>query len=123
MLERMKDAEARERRLDAENLSQAQQNALQQEATEVERFKNSIRLKIKDKWHELPNSEGRRAVVRINLLPTGELSSVTLLESSGNAAFDQSVIVAVNSVRFFPVPQNSAVFEKNFRNLTFLFAP
>ncbi|WP_199053545.1 energy transducer TonB [Aquitalea sp. ASV15] len=42
------------------------------------------------------------AIARVKLLPNLEVSSVTLLHSSGNQDYDQSVLKAIFSVRTFP---------------------
>ena len=61
----------------------------------------------------------------IQLIPTGEVVSVTLASSSGNAAFDRSAVVAVEKAGQFPELQklDSRLFEKNFRRLRLKFKP
>ena len=61
----------------------------------------------------------------IQLIPTGEVVSVTLVRSSGNPAFDSSAINAVQKAGAFPELQNlpSGEFEKSFRRLTLIFKP
>ena len=56
----------------------------------------------------------------IQLIPTGDVVSVTLVRSSGNPAFDSSAVNAVQKAGAFPELQNlpSGEFEKNFRRLT-----
>ena len=48
---------------------------------------------------------------------------MTLLESSGNPAFDRSAEQAVRKVDRFDVPKESRLFEKSFRRFTLLFKP
>jgi colicin import membrane protein len=48
---------------------------------------------------------------------------VTVLESSGDAAFDRSAEAAVRKARRFEVPKESAMFERYFRRFTLLFRP
>ncbi|KXS51393.1 MAG: colicin import membrane protein, partial [Marinobacter sp. T13-3] len=63
------------------------------------------------------------ARLQINLLPTGELVGVKILESSGNAAFDNSALAAVRSVNRYPVPESRDTFERYFRQFTIEFNP
>ena len=48
---------------------------------------------------------------------------MTILESSGNSAFDRSAEVAVRKVGRFEVPKETRLFEGNFRRFTLLFKP
>ena len=59
----------------------------------------------------------------VELIPTGEVISVAVVEGSGNAAFDQSAEQAVRQARRFPVPDNNSQFERYFRRFYFLFQP
>ena len=49
--------------------------------------------------------------------------NVTLLEGSGNGAFDRSAEAAVHKARRFEVPAESDIFERYFRRFTLLFRP
>jgi len=131
LLERMREAEVREAQLQkqlesdrlTEQLARDQKLALEREISETERFYSLIKSRIESRWHIPPNSKGLSVILRIKLLPTGELSGVRLLESSSQGAMDQSALSAVRSVKLFPVPQNKAVFEKYFRQFTMSFSP
>jgi len=57
------------------------------------------------------------------LLPTGDVVSVTITASSGNAAFDRSAEQAVRRAGKFDVPEENAIFERYFRSFYFLFQP
>ena len=63
------------------------------------------------------------AILRVYLVPTGEVVDVQIAESSGNTAFDRSALVAVERVDRFSVPADSALFEQSFREFTLLFRP
>jgi colicin import membrane protein len=131
LLEKMQEIESqeaeRQRQLQAERrarqLELEQQQALANELSETERFMALIRSRIESKWHIPPNSRKLTVVLRIRLLPTGELSAVKLLESSGQSAMDQSALSAVNSIRLFPVPKDRVIFEKYFRQFSMSFTP
>ena len=59
----------------------------------------------------------------MNLVPTGELVNISVVRSSGNAAFDRSAELAVSQAAPFEVPDNPALFEQRFRQLRLLFTP
>ena len=58
----------------------------------------------------------------VELIPTGEVISVTVVEGSGNSAFDQSAEQAVRKARRFVVPDENAQFERYFRRFYFCFS-
>ena len=64
-----------------------------------------------------------QALLLVELIPSGDVISVTLVESSGNSAFDQSAEQAIRQVRRFDVPTENSAFEKYFRRFYFLFQP
>ena len=63
------------------------------------------------------------ARLRVELIPTGEVISVTVVDSSGTAAFDRSAEHAVRMAKRFEVPTDNALFEAHFRSFYFLFQP
>ena len=63
------------------------------------------------------------AKLQVELVPTGDVVAVTLLESSGSGAFDRAAEAAVRKARRFDVPMESAIFERYFRRFTLLFRP
>ncbi len=77
-------------------------------------------------WSRPPSARnGMEALLQIQLIPTGEVVSVSVLKSSGNTAFDRSAINAVEKAGAFPELQNlpSGEFEKTFRRFRLLFRP
>ena len=75
-------------------------------------------------WSRPPSARnGMQARLMVELIPTGEVIGVTIVESSGNSAFDRSAETAVRKVRTFEVPTESAVFERYFRRFSLLFRP
>lgn len=131
MLERLQQIEQQKaiaaqqaKALAIENERQRQeQQFLDYELTEKERYMVRIKTQIENVWRIPPKSEGLRITLGIRLLPNGELSSVNVLKSSGNDAFDRSAILAVKSVRRFLVPDDNKVFERNFRQFNMSFSP
>ena len=92
-----------------------EQQFLEYELSEQERYMARIKTQIEGLWRIPPKSERLRISLSIRLLPNGELSSVNIINSSGNDAFDRSAVLAVKSVRRFLVPEDNKIFERNFR--------
>lgn len=77
-------------------------------------------------WSRPPSARnGMEVLLAIQLIPTGEVVSATVLQSSGNSAFDQSAINAVKKAGSFPELQNlpPGEFEQSFRRFRLLFRP
>ena len=77
-------------------------------------------------WSRPPSARnGMEAELAIQLIPTGEVVSVTIVRSSGNSAFDRSAVNAVEKAGAFPELQKlpGGEFEKTFRRFRLLFKP
>ena len=86
----------------------------------------TIRATVINRWTRPPSARnGMVAVLSIQLVPTGEVVGVSVLQSSGNNAFDRSAMNAVErSARFPDVAKlDNAVFEDNFRRFQLIFKP
>lgn len=131
------DAEARKR---AEALArlraieeEATRRALRDEAADIEQrvaeqaamtYVQAIKRAISREWTRPPSARnGMVARLMLHLAPTGELLSVQLVTSSGNAPYDRSVERAIRKVRRFEVPKDRRLFEAEFRRFTILFKP
>ena len=66
---------------------------------------------------------GMQARFVVELIPTGEVLSVALVDSSGSGSFDRSAEQAIRRARRFDVPEDNQLFEANFRRFYFLFRP
>jgi len=87
-------------------------------------FRAAIYEQVRKSWSRPPSARnGMQALLLVELIPTGEVISVTLIEGSGNSAFDQSAEQAIRQVRRFDVPTENSTFEKYFRRFYFLFQP
>jgi colicin import membrane protein len=85
-----------------------------------------IQQTVVNYWSRPPSARnGMEALLAIQLIPTGEVVSVSVLKSSGSTAFDRSAINAVEKAGSFPELQNlpSREFEKTFRRFRLLFRP
>ncbi len=87
-------------------------------------YVDAIYKAIVAQWSRPPSARNdMRARFRVELVPSGDLLDVMLLESSGNAAFDRSAQAAVRKVGRYPVPEDRNLFEAKFRRFTLLFEP
>ena len=106
-----------------------QENAERQASSDSE-LANSyiaqITRVIQNNWSRPPSArKNMEAELALQLVPTGEVISVHVVSSSGNAAFDRSAEKAVLKVGRFPTLQKlpPRVFEKYFRRLHLVFRP
>jgi len=98
--------------------------AAEEEAAAVADISTQIRNLVQSVWRQPPSAKHTDEVVlRITLVPTGEVTDVFLVSSSGNPALDRSVEQAVWKVGKLPVPKDPVLFEKEFRQFNFLFRP
>jgi colicin import membrane protein len=87
-------------------------------------YRFGIYQKVVANWSRPPSARnGMEARLQVELVPTGDVVAVMLIESSGSAVFDQSAEAAVRKARRFEVPKESAIFEQYFRRFTLLFKP
>jgi colicin import membrane protein len=87
-------------------------------------YVSQIQRDIIQNWSRPPSARnGMQALLRVFLVPTGEVVNVVVEESSGNDAFDRSALLAVRKIERFQVPDKSRQFERNFREFTVLFRP
>ena len=130
--ERAREEAARQKRL--EQLAESAFNdALAKEAMELAgnaqtdaaiSYVAGIYQAVVRNWSRPPSARNdMQAELLVELIPTGEVVSVTLVASSGNTAFDRSAEAAVRKARRFQVPDDIGLFEARFRQFTLLFKP
>ncbi len=136
--ERQKQLEAR-RKTEQEELKktlqreqmqreQEQKAAAQAEkdASEVAYYSALLVNRMSEYWNRPPSARNNMvAVVEMRLSPFGDLQGFKILESSGNEAFDRSVVQAIKLGT--PVAElkklDRRIFEQYFRRFTFKFSP
>lgn len=92
-------------------------------AAEIERYKVLIQQKVERNWvRPVTTMQNPSCVVRVRLVPGGEVLEARVVRSSGNPAFDRSVESAVLKASPLPLPQDSRLFE-HMRELDFTFKP
>ncbi|MFN2309763.1 MAG: cell envelope integrity protein TolA [Gammaproteobacteria bacterium] len=83
----------------------------------------AMRQKVERSWIQPPSFRvGLSCTVRVRLIPGGDVASVQIVQSSGDAAFDRSVEAAVLRAAPLPLPPDPALFE-SLRVIEFVFAP
>ncbi|ORU93423.1 MAG: protein TolA [Cycloclasticus sp. symbiont of Poecilosclerida sp. N] len=86
-------------------------------------FSNLIRQKVERNWIQPAGDiSGLSCVVRVRLIPGGEVVDAQVIESSGNAVFDRSVELATRKAAPLPLPKDPSLFNY-FRTLEFYFRP
>jgi colicin import membrane protein len=117
------DAERLQREM-AQSAATARAAATQQI---IEKYKRLIDQRVYKTWTSKPTSarHGMVTVLRVSVLPGGEVASVITQTSSGDSAFDASAENAVRHSSPLPVPDDIAVFNQQFRifTLTLTFKP
>lgn len=130
--QRQRQEQERQRRL-AELAQASFAEALASEASELEQEEDEARAqsyrfgiyqRVVAEWSRPPSARnGMEARLLVELIPTGEVVGVTVVESSGSGAFDRSAEAAVRKARTFEVPRQADLFERHFRRFSLLFRP
>lgn len=124
--ERLREQQLAQEQAALEASREAQASQLAAENIIVGQYVAIIRRIISQNWKIPPSARnGMVATVLLQLVPTGEVVGSTIIEGSGDAAFDRSVLQAVERADRFPELQDldNAVFERNFRTFTLVFRP
>ena len=109
-----------------------QAEELRRQAEQVEQvglvagFVDAITRRIEANWRRPPNARRDMEVqLQIQLLPSGEVQGVRVLQSSGFTRFDDSAVNAVRRSRRFPEIESmpTQLFEREFRRLHIYFRP
>ncbi|MBI5041197.1 MAG: cell envelope integrity protein TolA [Gammaproteobacteria bacterium] len=118
-------AEAEAQRKAAEQALQAQiaaEDAARNQSI-ISQYVGIIGDRVQRNWIQPPSSRaGLSCVVQVQLIPGGDVVSVQIVQSSGDAAFDRSVEAAVFRAAPLPLPSDPGLFE-SFRTLQFRFTP
>ncbi|HJO12674.1 MAG: TonB family protein [Gammaproteobacteria bacterium] len=127
-------AEQERQRQAAERDRQEQQVVAEAAAAEVARTEfelvqsatGLIQQVVQENWSRPPSARnGMRVLIKMSMLPTGEVIDVSITETSGDAAFDRAAETAVYRAAPFielsVLPIN--IFNDNFRSLTLIFQP
>ena len=86
----------------------------------------TIQASVINRWTRPPSARnGMVSILSIQLVPTGEVVGVSVLQSSGNTVFDRSAMTAVERTGRFPevAKLDNRTFEANFRRFQLIFKP
>lgn len=115
-----------QKRLDQALVEEGEFLDQQQSRATAQSYVALIAQRVEQNWSRPPSARaGMQCVLLIQLVPTGQVVNVTVVQSSGNAAFDRSAEQAVKRVDRFEEVQDMPpeVFESHFRQLRLEFKP
>ena len=91
---------------------------------EIAKYEGLIKSKITRNWiFPASYQKGMKCKVLVRLIPSGDVISVQITQSSGNSAFDRSVEMAVKKASPLPVPKSSTGLFDHFREVELVFDP
>lgn len=94
-------------------------------ATKRDEYRAQLVSLVWRNWRKPPglsDTKGLKCMVKVRLIPTGELAFVKVTRGSGNEQFDRSVETAVRKSAPFPIPTDMNVFD-GAREINFVFDP
>jgi colicin import membrane protein len=90
--------------------------------TEIQKYTALINKAVSREFNRTGLPEGLSCELLVRMVPGGEVTSVTIGRSSGNAVFDRRAELAVKKASPLPVPQDPGLFEL-MRETKFIFTP
>lgn len=111
---------------EADQASEAAENAARTEFELVQSAMGIIQQVVQENWSRPPSARnGMRTILQISMLPTGEVTDVTITESSNDPAFDRAAETAVFRAAPFAELQRLPIrtFNDNFRLFSLTFQP
>ena len=92
---------------------------------DVEKYSYLIQRQVRENWKRPKNiNKSLKTEIQINLVPTGEILSASVIKSSGNKAFDESAMSAILKVKSFEgLTMQMQLFDQHFRKFTLVFTP
>ena len=93
--------------------------------SDIEKYSYLIKRQIRENWKRPKNlNQSLTTEIQINLVPTGEILSASVIKSSGNKAFDESAMSAILKVKSFEgLTMQMQLFDQHFRKFTLVFTP
>jgi len=89
----------------------------------LDHYRMLIRQKIERNWLRPSSSQGRLScIVKVRPAPDGGVMSARIVEGSGDALYDRSVVNAVFKASPLPLPNDRALYDE-FRDLEIKFDP
>jgi colicin import membrane protein len=120
---RLAAEESLKQQIAAEERARAEAARAARAASAADKYKALIRQKVSRNWNRPAGTRaGLKCVVRVRLVPGGEVLQATVVRSSGDIVFDRSVENAVYKAAPLPLPPDADLFDY-FREIEFLFSP
>ena len=93
--------------------------------TDLEIFSSMIKSQVMENWKRPTNlSSNLKTEIQITLVPTGEILSSKIINSSGNRAFDDSALTAISKIKSFDgLNMQMNLFDQHFRKFILIFSP
>ena len=93
--------------------------------TDLEIFSSIIKSQVMENWKRPTNlSSDLKTEIQITLVPTGEILSSKIINSSGNRAFDDSALTAISRLKSFDgLNMQMNLFDQHFRKFILIFSP
>ena len=93
--------------------------------TDIEKYSFLIKRQVKENWKRPNNLNiNLKTEIQLNLVPTGEILSATIIKGSGNRAFDESAMSAILKVKSFEgLTMQMKLFDQHFRKFILIFTP
>ena len=93
--------------------------------TDIEKYSYMIKKQVKENWKRPNNLNiNLKTEIQLNLVPTGEILSASILKGSGNSAFDESAMSAILKVKSFEgLSMQMQLFDQHFRKFILIFTP
>jgi len=93
--------------------------------TDLEIFSSMIKSQVMGNWKRPTNlSSDLKTEIQITLVPTGEILSSKIINSSGNRAFDDSALTAISRLKSFDgLNMQMNLFDQHFRKFILIFSP
>ncbi|CAB1277449.1 cell envelope integrity protein TolA [Candidatus Nitrosacidococcus tergens] len=89
----------------------------------IERFIPQLQMRVQRYWVRPPGVQNDMVtVLRVDLLPSGDVNNVTIIESSGDPVFDRSAQAAVYRASPLPIPTDKEA-AKQLKSFNFKFCP
>ena len=120
-IEQQKREEELRQKLAEEQQRLALEGDKQRQST-INQYRALIEAKVRRHWN-IPASaqEGMSCVLKVRIIPSGDVTSVLITKSSGDAVFDRSVENAIRKASPLPVPSADTGLFDMFRDLEFPF--
>lgn len=123
---REQEAQEEQRRIQAALQKEAKHISDTNDDVNTKSYEEMLIERVQQNWSRPPSARnGLEVVLEVNMLPTGVVTGLRVIRSSGDPAFDRSAEQAVKRVDRFTeamqIPPD--IFEKYFRVFRFTFSP